>query len=102
MSFYGRQGTIVAKAGQREALAAILLGSVRADAMPGCRLYLIGASEADADALLITEVWDNADAHKASLAVPAVREAIGRAMPLIERVGGDGMVVLAGFGDASG
>ena len=98
MPFYGRQGRLVAKSGQREALTAILLGSITADAMPGCRLYLVGASDSDADALLVTEVWDNADAHKASLAIPAVREAIGRAMPLIGRVEGDGMVVLAGYG----
>ena len=97
MPFYGRQGSLVAKSGQRDALAAILLASVTAEAMPGCRLYLIGASEADPDTLLVTEVWDSPEAHKASLAVPAVREAIGRAMPLIERVSSDGMAVLAGF-----
>ncbi len=35
----------------------------------------------------ITEVWDSEASHKASLALPAVKDAIGRARPLIATFG---------------
>lgn len=102
MSLYGRQGRIIAKNGQREALAAILLANTKAAEMPGCRLYLVGASETDGDALLVSEVWESADMHKASLSIPAVRDTIAKAMPLIARVEGEAMLVLAGAPEGGG
>jgi quinol monooxygenase YgiN len=44
---------------------------------------VIATDAADADALWITEVWDSAASHKASLALPAVQDAITKAKPLI-------------------
>jgi quinol monooxygenase YgiN len=38
---------------------------------------------ADADALWITEVWDSAANHQASLSLPAVKATIAKARPLI-------------------
>jgi quinol monooxygenase YgiN len=78
---YGLIGKVTAVAGQRDALAAILLESTRA--MPGCFSYIIAADPADSDALWITEVWDNPESHKASLGLPAVQAAIATAKPLI-------------------
>jgi quinol monooxygenase YgiN len=78
---YGLIGKVTAVAGQRDALAAILLESTTA--MPGCFSYVIAADPGDPDALWITEVWDNAASHKASLGLPAVQAAIARAKPLI-------------------
>jgi len=78
---YGLIGKMTTVAGQRDALAAILLESTTA--MPGCFSYVIAADPAEPDALWITEVWDNAASHKASLALPAVQAAIARAKPLI-------------------
>ena len=98
-TMYGLIGKILAAPGQRDALLAILLEGTRA--MPGCLSYVIATDPDNADAIWITEVWDNEDSHKASLAVPAVRAAIQRARPLIagfgERfatvpVGGHGLV----------
>jgi len=63
------------------ALAAILLESTTA--MPGCLAYVVAEDLEDEDALWITEVWDNAQSHQASLQLPAVRDAITRARPLI-------------------
>ena len=65
---YGLIGKMSAVPGQRDALAAILLGST--GSMPGCLSYVIATDPADADALWITEVWDSAESHKASLALP--------------------------------
>ena len=45
--------------------------------------YVIATDPAGADALWITEVWDNAASHKASLSLPAVQATITKARPLI-------------------
>ncbi|MGJ4727866.1 putative quinol monooxygenase [Luteimonas sp. SDU101] len=82
---YGLIGNVRAQSGQRDALLAILLEGV--DALPGCRSYVVAEDPADPDGIWITEVWDSADSHRASLALPAVQDAIARARPL-----------LAGFG----
>lgn len=78
---YGLIGKFTAAEGQRDALIDILLESI--DAMPGCLSYVVARDPADADAIWITEVWDNAESHRASLGLPAVQQAITRARPLI-------------------
>ena len=78
---YGLIGKMTALAGQRDALAAALLESTQS--MPGCLSYVIATDPADADALWITEVWDSAERHQASLSLPAVQAAIKKARPLI-------------------
>ncbi|WP_395450442.1 putative quinol monooxygenase [Aminobacter sp. UC22_36] len=95
---YGLIGKMRAHAGKRGELLDILLGST--GAMPGCLSYVIARDPADADAIWITEVWDNSASHKASLQLPEVQAAISRAMPIIagfdsstetEPVGGFGL-----------
>ena len=95
---YGLIGKMRATPGKRDELLAILLGST--GAMPGCLSYVIARDPADADALWITEVWDTAANHKASLSLPEVQAAIARAKPIIagfdsftetEPVGGVGL-----------
>ena len=78
---YGLIGKMRAAAGQRDALIAILLDGV--SGMPGCLSYVVAQDPADADALWVTEVWDNEASHKASLSLPSVKEAIARGRPLI-------------------
>ncbi len=82
---YGLIGSFAAVPGQRASLAAILLRSV--GDMPGCRSYVVAEDPGDDVTLWITEVWDDAAAHTASLALPAVRAAITEAMPLIASFG---------------
>ena len=99
MTLYGRLGTITAQAGQREALLELLLGMAAvADGMPGCHLYLIGRSEDNSDDIVITEGWDSAEAHAASLRLPGVIETIGKARPLIASMSGSGFTLLGGIG----
>lgn len=78
---YGLIGKMKAAAGQRDALVAILLEGI--GAMPGCLSYIVAHDPADADAIWITEAWDSEASHKASLALPQVRDAIAKARPLI-------------------
>lgn len=82
---YGLIGKFIAKPGQRDALISILLESTAA--MPGCRSYIVAADPADPNGVWITEVWDSEADHQASLDLPQVKDAIARAMPLIEGFG---------------
>ena len=78
---FGMIGKMKAQPGKRAELIAILNSGTTA--MPGCRAYLIAEDVKDADAIWITEIWDDASSHKASLQLPAVRAAIARGRPLI-------------------
>jgi quinol monooxygenase YgiN len=80
---YGLIGKIIATSGSRDELASILSGL---GAMPGCVSYVVAFGD-DPDALWVTEVWESADAHEASLGLPGVQEAIGRGRPLIAGFG---------------
>jgi quinol monooxygenase YgiN len=79
---YGLIGRMTARPGQGAALADALKGATQA--MPGCLSYIVGISADAPDVLWITEVWTSPESHAASLAIPAVREAIGIARPLIQ------------------
>ncbi len=82
---YGLIGSMKASPGQRDALVAILLGSI--SGMPGCLSYVVAEDPEDSDTIWITEVWDSEASHKASLALPQVQEAIAKARPLIAGFG---------------
>jgi quinol monooxygenase YgiN len=82
---YGLISKIKAQPGQRDALAAILLEGTAA--MPGCLSYLVAIDPKDPDALWVTEVWDSQGSHKASLALPSVKQAIAKGRPLIAGFG---------------
>jgi len=78
---YGLIGQMLAAPGKRDELLAILGEST--SGMPGCLSYVIAKDPANADALWITEVWTDKDAHAASLKLPAVQAAIAKARPII-------------------
>ena len=82
---FGLIGKMVATPGNRDALAAAILGGT--GSMPGCLSYVVAKDPRDTDALWITEVWDSAESHKASLTLPQVRDTIAKARPLIASFG---------------
>jgi quinol monooxygenase YgiN len=86
---HGLIGRMTAVAGERDALIAILLDGI--GPMPGCLSYVVARDPTDPNAIWIAEVWDSAASHKASLSLPAVRQAIARGRPLI--AGFDSQVV---------
>jgi quinol monooxygenase YgiN len=79
---YGLIGKIRAVRGFRDELMS-RIGKDARD-MPGCRSFVVAADSDDADAIWITEIWDDHEAHKASLKRPGVREAMEDVKPLIE------------------
>lgn len=82
---YGLIGKIKTKPGQRDALASILLPATQA--MPGCLSYVVATDPGDVDALWITEIWDSAENHKASLDLPPIKAALLAGRPLIAGFG---------------
>ena len=82
---YGLIGQMLAQPGQRAALVAIL--SEGTGSMPGNMAYLIGEDSANPNAIWIVEVWENKEAHAASLTLPAVQAAIRKGRPLIAGFG---------------
>lgn len=82
---YGLIGSFTAHPGKRDELIALMTASV--GDMPGCLSYIVARDPKDADKIWVTEVWDSAESHKASLNIPAVAETIKQAMPLIAGFG---------------
>jgi quinol monooxygenase YgiN len=80
-AMYGLIGKMTAAPGKRDELIAILNEGV--GSMPGCLLYIIAKDSADESAIWINEVWDNQASHAASLSLPAVKNAIVKAKPII-------------------
>jgi quinol monooxygenase YgiN len=97
---YGLIGKIIAVVGQRDALITILLEGVAG--MPGCLSYIVARDPDNAEAIWVTEIWDSAESHAASLSLPSVQQAITRGRPLIagfserfvtQPVGGHGLSI---------
>lgn len=82
---YGLIGQMLAVPGERAQLMKLLAAS--SGDMPGCISYVVAADRDDLDSIWITEVWDSAESHAASLDLPQVSEAITRARPLIAGFG---------------
>lgn len=91
---YGLIGRMRSVPGKRAELAAILLEGT--GAMPGCRAYIVAEDAKDADAIWITEIWDDQAMHAASLKLPIVQDAVRRGRPLI--AGFDSQVELKPLG----
>lgn len=95
---FGLIGKLSTIDGKREALIELLLAGTKD--MPGCIQYIISKDLADENAIWISEIWESEEAHKASLTLPSVKEAIGKGRAFIagmeqvaktEPVGGVGL-----------
>lgn len=80
---FANVGSIQVKPGCRDELVAILTrpNSDLADA--GCLSYEVGVNDDEPDTVFVTELWESAEAHRASLELASVRAAIAEAMPLL-------------------
>jgi quinol monooxygenase YgiN len=82
---HGLMGKMNVAPGHRDAAIAMLLESTTD--MPGCLSYVVARDPSDPEGIGISEVWDSEESHQASLALPAVRDAIARAKPMIAGFG---------------
>lgn len=80
---YGLTGKMMTQPGQRDAVVAILLRDVEKLKDAGCDLYVVSVSPAQPDAIFINEVWISREAHRASLKLPSVQQAIAEARPML-------------------
>ncbi len=80
---YGYIGSMRTKEGHRDEMIEILLRGADGLRAAGCRLYAVGIDPADADVIWVSEIWDSAEQHDASLQLPETRAAISRAMPML-------------------
>lgn len=78
---YGLIAKLTAIPGKRDALIAILEKGTRN--MPGCFSYILAKDAVDENTLWVTEIWDSAASHDASLTLPFVKDTIAQAKPLI-------------------
>lgn len=85
---FANVGTLEAVPGQRDALVDILTRRNDALRSIGCLAYEVGIDDSAPDTVFVSELWASADAHRASLELPAVRAAIAEAMPLLTGVMG--------------
>jgi quinol monooxygenase YgiN len=51
--------------------------------MPGCLRYIVSEDLEDEDGVWVTEIWESAEAHQASLELPEVQAAIAAGRALI-------------------
>ena len=62
-------------------MIAILKGS--AANIPGCFSYVVAKDSADENTIWVTEVWDSAASHDASLSLPSVKNAVAGAKAIV-------------------
>jgi quinol monooxygenase YgiN len=82
---YGLIANMTAAPGRRDDLTSILIEAIAG--MPGCLSYVVAKDSRDENMIWITEVWDTKDSHDASLSLPAVKQAISTARPMISSFG---------------
>jgi quinol monooxygenase YgiN len=80
---YGYIASMRTRPGKRDEVVAHLLKSL--DALPGagCRSYVVSECADDDDRIWVSEVWESAEHHAASLQLPETRAAIATVMPLL-------------------
>jgi len=78
---YGLIAKLTAVTGRRNELIKILEEGTRN--MPGCRSYIVATDAAEENVVWVTEIWDSETSHQASLSLPAVKDTVAQAKPLV-------------------
>lgn len=80
---YGYIGSMKVKPGHRDDVVAMLVSGTDRLREVGCVTYIVSVSATDLDTIWVSEVWRTKEHHEASLQLPEVRAAIGKAMPML-------------------
>lgn len=81
----GTLGTVPEK---RDELVAALIQRNDLLKAAGCLAYEVGTNDEEPNTVYVVELWESAQAHQASLALPEVQAAIAAARPLLSGVFG--------------
>lgn len=76
-------GQLGARPGCRDQLVALLTRPSQDLASAGCLLYEVGINDDQPDTVFVAELWESADAHRASLELTSVQASIAEARPLL-------------------
>lgn len=85
---FANVGTLGTVPGERDALVAHLTRRTSVLSEVGCLAYEVGTNDAEPDTVFVIELWQDAAAHQASLALPEVQASIAQARPLLSGVFG--------------
>ena len=85
---FANVGTLGVVPGKRDELVAHLTRRNDALGQIGCLAYEVGVHDGDPDTVFVIELWESAEAHQASLALPEVQASIAEARPLLSGVFG--------------
>lgn len=81
---FGMYGSFQVRPGERDELAKLLLQAAESlREAEGALAYVVYFEEAESDSVSVFEVWEDREAHSASLELPAVQELISQARPLL-------------------
>lgn len=80
---FGYVASMRVRAGRRDEVIKILLAGANGLRAAGCQLYAVCIDPGDAAAIWVSEIWNSAEDHDASLQLPATKAAIARAMPML-------------------
>lgn len=82
--FYAMTGKLTAQPGKRTQMTDILLRAADVvSGLPGCKMYIVCEDMSNENAVWVFEMWDDKNAHDASLKDERVRALIGEARPFI-------------------
>jgi quinol monooxygenase YgiN len=81
---FGIYGKLIAKEGEREQLAAILVEAAESlQEHEDCELYLVSVAQDDPNSVYVYEVWKSENAHQNSLTLESTQTLITRAKPIL-------------------
>jgi quinol monooxygenase YgiN len=97
---YGLYGKLQAKTGKGTELGSLLLkAAAQMENVKGCVLYFVGKTAENPEGVYVIEVWESKEDHDNSLKLPAARELISQAMPILEgKPEGTTLEILGGKG----
>lgn len=79
---FASAGTLGVVPGKRDELVTHLTRRSDILGQIGCLAYEVGVNEDDLNTVFVLELWESAEAHQASLALPEVQASIVAARPL--------------------
>jgi quinol monooxygenase YgiN len=80
---FANAGTLGVVPGRRDVLVAHLTRRSEALTRAGCLAYEVGVNDDQPDTVFVVELWESAEAHRASLQLPEVQESIAQARPML-------------------
>jgi quinol monooxygenase YgiN len=80
---YGYIGSMRTRPGKRDEVITLLVKSLDGLPAAGCLSYVVSECADDDDRIWVSEVWESAEHHSASLQLAGTRAAIATVMPML-------------------